>query len=144
MKALEARIAELESQKAESDDYVEHYRAELDKANARIPLLEAQIAAAEKREPVGIAGNMPGTEGFTMAAFKAYDVPVGTKLYAHPCQSDAEGWRKDAKRYSRILALEWESYARECAKSGSVPMNFEEYKRRHDSTSDAAQQQDQS
>lgn len=32
--------------------------------------------------PVGEAGSMPGTTGFTMAAFKAEDVPLGTKLYA--------------------------------------------------------------
>jgi len=27
---------------------------------------------------------MPGTDGFTMACFKATDVPIGTKLYASP------------------------------------------------------------
>lgn len=32
-------------------------------------------------EPVGEAGSMPGTDGFTMACFKASDVPIGTKLY---------------------------------------------------------------
>lgn len=32
--------------------------------------------------PVGEAGTMPGTDGFTMACFKAADVPLGTKLYA--------------------------------------------------------------
>lgn len=31
--------------------------------------------------PVGTAGAMPGTSGFTMAAFRADDVPVGTKLF---------------------------------------------------------------
>lgn len=30
---------------------------------------------------VGKVGSMPGTTGFTMAVFKAEDVPVGTKLY---------------------------------------------------------------
>ena len=34
--------------------------------------------------PVGIAGTMPGTSGFTMAAFKADEAPVGTKLYVAP------------------------------------------------------------
>jgi len=34
--------------------------------------------------PVGEAGTMPGTDGFTMACFKAVDVPIGTKLYATP------------------------------------------------------------
>jgi hypothetical protein len=36
-------------------------------------------------EAVGEAGAMPGSNGgFTMAAFKASDVPEGTKLYAAP------------------------------------------------------------
>jgi hypothetical protein len=38
-------------------------------------------------EPVGEASSMPGTEGFTMAAFKASDVPVGTKLYLRSMES---------------------------------------------------------
>ena len=37
-----------------------------------------------EQEPVGEAGSMPGTDGFTMACFRASDVPVGTKLYTHP------------------------------------------------------------
>jgi vacuolar-type H+-ATPase subunit I/STV1 len=54
-------------------------------------------------------------------------------------------WREDSARYNRILALEWESYARECSKAASVPIDFGEYKRRHNSTSDVAlvNQQDQ-
>lgn len=32
---------------------------------------------------VGIVGTMPGTTGFTMAVFKADEVPVGTRLYTH-------------------------------------------------------------
>lgn len=36
---------------------------------------------APQAEPVGEAGTMPGTAGFTMACFKATDVPIGTKLY---------------------------------------------------------------
>ena len=32
-------------------------------------------------EPVATAGAMPGTDGFTMAAFESVKVPVGTKLY---------------------------------------------------------------
>lgn len=38
----------------------------------------------EKDDCVGIAGMMPGTKGFTMAAFLAADVPVGTPIYRHP------------------------------------------------------------
>ena len=37
-----------------------------------------------EQEPVGEAGSMPGTDGFTMACFRASDVPVGTKLYTRP------------------------------------------------------------
>lgn len=44
-------------------------------------------AMSDKQEAVGVAVNMPGTDGFTMACFKAADVPVGTKLYAHPIAS---------------------------------------------------------
>lgn len=35
----------------------------------------------ERLEPAGEVGSMPGTSGFTMAAFKAEHVPLGTQLY---------------------------------------------------------------
>jgi hypothetical protein len=38
----------------------------------------------EEQEAVGEAGAMPGSDGFTLAAFKAEDVPVGTKLFTIP------------------------------------------------------------
>lgn len=41
---------------------------------------------------VGATGSMPGTSGFTMAAFEADKVPVGTKLYTRPL-SDPDGER---------------------------------------------------
>lgn len=42
-------------------------------------------APAGRAEAVGEAGEMPGSNGgFTMAVFKASDVPLGTKLYAAP------------------------------------------------------------
>lgn len=43
--------------------------------------IEAAVLERVCGEPVGQAGTMPGTDGFTMAAFRADDVPVGTKLY---------------------------------------------------------------
>ena len=46
--------------------------------------VRAKVAEMEKQEPVGIAGAMPGTSGFTVACFSADEVPVGTKLYALP------------------------------------------------------------
>lgn len=48
---------------------------------AKAPVFGCSDAA---RAMVGEAGKMPGTSGFTMACFKAEDVPVGTKLYAGP------------------------------------------------------------
>ncbi len=46
-------------------------------------------APAMAAEAVGEAGAMPGTDGFTMAAFRAADVPIGTKLYAAPQPAQA-------------------------------------------------------
>ena len=44
-----------------------------------------RIAAEREAVVVGITGEMPGSNGgFSMAVFKADDVPIGTKLYAHP------------------------------------------------------------
>lgn len=41
-------------------------------------------SAQELPEAVGTVGSMPGTDGFTMAAFEAAKVPAGTKLYTIP------------------------------------------------------------
>lgn len=59
----------------------------------------AVLAESDKQEAVGVAVNMPGTDGFTMACFKAADVPVGTKLYAHPIAS-AESDKQEALGYT--------------------------------------------
>jgi hypothetical protein len=40
--------------------------------------------ASAQGEAVGEAGSMPGTDGFTMAVFRAADVPIGTKVYTAP------------------------------------------------------------
>lgn len=59
-------------------------------------------ASPVQAEPVGETQCMPGTKGFTMAAFEADKVPTGTKLYAHPPSwKDAE----DAERYRFIKDL---------------------------------------
>jgi hypothetical protein len=44
---------------------------------------------------------MPGTEGFTMACFKASEVPPGTQLYTHPARSGVVSDEdvRDAERY---------------------------------------------
>lgn len=47
--------------------------------NRRAPL--TATAESGEGEEVGEAGSMPGSAGFTMAAFRAEDVPIGTKLY---------------------------------------------------------------
>jgi hypothetical protein len=57
--------------------------------------------------PVGVAGSMPGTDGFTMAAFRSADVPIGTPLYAaSPVQSAPEGGGEAVKKdaYDRCVA----------------------------------------
>lgn len=48
------------------------------------PLYAAPPASQALADPVAEAGSMPGTGGFTMAVFKASDVPVGTKVYIVP------------------------------------------------------------
>lgn len=50
-----------------------------------IEALARRIAAEREAVPVGITGEMPGSNGgFSMAVFKADDVPIGAKLYAAP------------------------------------------------------------
>ena len=51
---------------------------------------EGAEAVEPEQKPVGEVCDMPGTRGFTMAAFKVEDVPVGTKLYASPVRSAQE------------------------------------------------------
>jgi hypothetical protein len=55
----------------------------------------ADLTAAGK-EAVGQAGAMPGTDGFTMACFKASDVPIGTPLYTAPTAAVENGDGRDA------------------------------------------------
>lgn len=46
--------------------------------------LRAVLEQKAEQDPVGIAANMPGTQGFTMACFTASNVPVGSNLYTRP------------------------------------------------------------
>ncbi|MCA8237697.1 hypothetical protein [Burkholderia cenocepacia] len=59
----------------------------LNQMSSRIESELASLLEKLRGEPVGKAGNMPGTDGFTMAAFRADDVPVGTNLYTLKGQS---------------------------------------------------------
>ncbi len=45
-------------------------------------------------QPVGVTSYMPGTDGFTMAAFKATDVPIETRLYTQPNEKwKTQSWK---------------------------------------------------
>jgi hypothetical protein len=53
-----------------------------------------QSRASMDQKPVGVAGSMPGTSGFTMAAFEADKVPIGTPLFTAPVSpSVGDGWQ---------------------------------------------------
>ena len=65
----------------EKADRISGYRNNWAEVNSLIAALEQPQV---EQETVGEAGSMPGTDGFTMARFRASDVPVGTKLYTHP------------------------------------------------------------
>lgn len=64
----------------------------------------------EAREPVGYAGAMPGATGFTMACFKAADVPLGTALYARPAPEAlgaAKGVELSEAEIERLRRISW-------------------------------------
>lgn len=84
-KAVEAvAVVLLGSVNAPEQAIYQAARAALEAAFATLP---APVAVAEA---VGEAGEMPGSNGgFTMAVFKASDVPLGTKLYAAPPAAEA-------------------------------------------------------
>lgn len=48
-----------------------------------------QARAQVQGGPIGEVGTMPGTSGFTMACFRAGEVPVGTKIYTTPQPAQA-------------------------------------------------------
>lgn len=67
----------------------------------------AQPAVAQGAgEVVGEVDTMPGTTGFTMACFRADEVPVGTKLYTHPTPAQPAPVVPDVQReIAAALAL---------------------------------------
>lgn len=76
-----------------------------------VSTLHAQADA----QPVGVAGNMPGTDGFTMACFKAADVPLGTSLYTHPAPEAAQAGLSADWLWGRLMDY--------CKKQGIHPAN---------------------
>jgi hypothetical protein len=74
---------------------------------ARLTALESErdaLLAAAGKGAVGQAGAMPGTDGFTMACFKASDVPIGTPLYTAPTAALENGGGRDAERWRWFMA----------------------------------------
>lgn len=83
----------------QSNKWCEHNGGVMGKTGWEAP--DAPSPQRYTAEPVGEAGPMPGTAGFTIACFKAADVPIGTKLYAAPsAQPEAPA---DPKRLARRL-----------------------------------------
>lgn len=78
---------------------------------AAMAAIEAELSTPQPQaaQPVGKAGTMPGTpSGFTMACFKAVDVPVGTKLYTAAPEEQTQAARDVlAERQRQISAEGW-------------------------------------
>ncbi|HGL4258443.1 TPA: hypothetical protein ACKE3D_002123 [Burkholderia dolosa] len=103
---LEAHMRRLQAMPGWHDPLADRLWQEVQQQAARITELEAQIATvapAVDAQPVGVAGTMPGTDGFTMAAFKASEVPVGTPLYT---SAQSEGLRKALKEIAEQEHIE--------------------------------------
>jgi len=63
-------------------DFIDHEETIRQLRNAlQQPAGTLQARAQVHSEPIGEVGTMPGASGFTMACFRADEVPVGTKLY---------------------------------------------------------------
>ena len=64
----------------------------------------SQTPEAAGLEVVGQAGSMPGTSGFTMAAFKAHEVPIGTDLVtAASAQAAIDAEKAKVAELERVL-----------------------------------------
>jgi hypothetical protein len=75
--------------------------------------------AAPMAHPIGQADPMPGASGFTMACFKASDVPVGTKLYLAPSSTDsAQAAVEEVRDAARWRALIGSSRIRPLGSAG--------------------------
>lgn len=87
---------------------------------------------ASQDKPVGIAGSMPGTSGFTIAAFQSDLVPIGTKLYTS-APTIPEGWKLvPIEPTSEMLWAGVEAYSTSWDIYTSMLAAAPEYKRRND------------
>lgn len=80
-------------------------------------------------EPVGEAGSMPGTDGFTMAAFRAADVPIGTKLYAAPSlpvEGVTEAWVLQRNDFPHTVYFNEADARAECARRQEEEIKWRE------------------
>jgi len=101
---------------------------DLDAVNEKID--KRFLGPTEAFEPVGVAGTMPGTSGFTMAAFDAAKVPVGTALYASPQDRAAITIPVDVHRAGLAAALtETERWGQDADHWSIVQSAIDAYKR---------------
>lgn len=78
-------------------------QSRIDAKDAELRQLCAQIARQSQDIEVGTVVGMPGSGGgFTMCAFNASDVPIGTKLYAAPPLSSEQQSSKSSKKLSNL------------------------------------------
>lgn len=82
-----------------------HWQQQLDAAREWLAS-QVQPARVEAKEPVGEAGTMPGTSGFTIACFHADKVPVGTKLYTHAPVQPNDAAPELLEALTKIAAIE--------------------------------------
>lgn len=74
-----------------------------------------RLATRTDATPVAESSAMPGSNGgFTMATFKASDVPVGTPLYTHPPATNVAALVEAAKE-----AGDWMEQLRACGDAGN-------------------------
>jgi hypothetical protein len=82
-------------------------------------LIADKRPSAALSEPMGVAGEMPGSAGgFTIGVFKASDVPVGTKLYTRPAPATLpaacmEAMRKAAATLDSVARGDYDGNAAE-------------------------------
>lgn len=64
-----------------SDCILSQIEFDMDGAPEMVMQWNRRAQPAEEVQKTGEVGRMPGTDGFTMACFRAAEVPIGTTLY---------------------------------------------------------------